>query len=363
MNRRFHKIIIIRLSSLGDIVKTIPVINVIKSNIPEAKITWLVEDRFEHFLELVDGIDEIIIFPKKLLIDNLLNHFFQGSYHLIEYLKLLSTYKFDLLLDFQNNLKSALHCKFIEAKCKVGFARYYSKENSDLFYDVKIVPENYPCYGVDKNINLLKQLGFRIPDDIDIKWKIKKGTVEEVQSFISKLPHEKFFLLHPFVSKRGISKMWPLERYVELAGIILNRFKSTPVFSIEPGDLQTFSFLREKLKQNFYTLPQGTSLEELIVLIKHAKLFIGSDSAPLHLAYLLRTPSIAILGGSYYQFFLPPKNSIGVVVRKNDGKYESVNPHYVREKYNREDFESIEKIMLGDVVSAIKSFIDFPNVN
>ncbi len=164
------KILIIRLSAIGDVVDVLPALRSLRSKFPESRISWLVEDRASEILSGHPDIDEVIVFPRKKWQREILkvNRSIRILSDAFSFYRKLHGECYDLVLDFQGNLKSGVMDMITGTENRVGFGKGFCKEFNYLFTRYRAYPQNKREHRIDKNLSLLKALGietkFQIPE-------------------------------------------------------------------------------------------------------------------------------------------------------------------------------------------------------
>ncbi|GAI46080.1 unnamed protein product, partial [marine sediment metagenome] len=161
VNIRFNRILIIRLSAVGDVINTLPVLAALRNNFPKSLIAWVVEDRAKDILWHRPDLDKVFVFERQ-----------RWSAHLRPDKGLIKTLKetdrfirsirdmhFDIVLDLQGNLKSGLVTYLSKAPVRVGFDHGISKELNHLFTNYRVNLDHQHINRVEKNLMMLKQLG------------------------------------------------------------------------------------------------------------------------------------------------------------------------------------------------------------
>ena len=151
------RFLIIRLSSLGDIIHTLPAFSALRKKFPQAKITWIVEEKGREILELVPGIDRIVDIKMKRL--------HPGSKKFLEEfsnIKKKIRDKDQVVLDFQGLIKSGFLAKLSKAKIKTGFHKHNLKEPlASLFYTDRLAEISENTHVISKNMKLLSLVGIQ----------------------------------------------------------------------------------------------------------------------------------------------------------------------------------------------------------
>ncbi|MDP9290997.1 MAG: glycosyltransferase family 9 protein [Verrucomicrobiota bacterium] len=254
-------VLVVKPSSLGDVVHTLPAVALLKKVLPDARLSWLVNPEWAPLLRESPIVDETLIFPR---------HEFRGLGGAFKFARWLRTMKtFDLVLDFQGLLRSAI----IGRACRGGELLGLSdaREGARFFYD-RVVPVRRE-HAVDRYLKLVASLGFAL--DAEPAFPLPAG--ERTAGFPVDEP---FVLLHPFA--RGAGK--------SLNGTAVAALCS----GLQPVPVVLAGRTEEKPVAGCFDLLNRTSLLELIWLIRHASFVISVDSGPMHIAAALTDRLLAI---------------------------------------------------------------------
>ncbi len=279
-------IAIIRLSSLGDIVHTLPAFQLLRSHFPEARITWIVEAAGAALLENFSGIDEIVVFNLKSR---------QGLFAKISCLfRFVRQWRrrFELLLDFQGLVKSAL-LAFLLAGRRIGFCAKNAREPmAALFYSQRAdcFPEEQ--HVIFKNIHLLSLLGIH---ETTVAYPLKKSAATpQLQEFLSQLhwPQKRCIVLN--VGGGWPTKVLSPAQWLEvIAGL-----KADYPLVLLWGNEREKAMAAALASQGGVPLAPFMNFSDLIFFIEQARLVISGDTLALHLADLTQTPTVGIFGPS-----------------------------------------------------------------
>ena len=329
------KIAIVKLSALGDIVHGMIVLQFIKKNYPESEIDWIVEKRFFEVLENNPHINQIhqvnLKAVKQLRSLTLLWK---------ELRKVLKFGKYDLVIDMQGLVKSALVARMIPSDITLGFEKTSLKEGmAALFYN--------KTYKIDYAENIIKRylalVAYGLKFSID-KENIynKQPSLYSSQDYlfisISKTKHN--IVLVPGASYK--SKCYPVEKMAELTTQIDANFliiwgdEEEKVMSDKIKSLSPKVYVCEKL-----------SIDSLISLITQVDLVVGSDTGPTHMAWALNIPSITLFGPTPGY-----RNTCTTNINKIIESKSKVNPS----KINKNDY-SINNINVGDIVKLAQKLL------
>jgi heptosyltransferase I len=293
-----EKILIIRLSAIGDVVDVLPALRCLRSNFPKSRISWLVEDRASTILSGLPDIDDVIVFPRKKWQREILkvNRTISTLSDVLSFYRKLHGEHYDLVLDFQGNLKSGIMDLITGAKNRVGFGKGFSKEFNYLFTKYRVYPKNKREHRIDKNLSLLKGIGFNAKFQ-NPEFPVSCPDQEYISHFIdennkSSVP---LIIINPCTSEYGSYKRWSTLNYAKLADMILEKHDVKVVFTWGPGELEIVNEIVSHMMQKALVSCK-TTIKQLIELLRRSDLYIGGDTGPLHIASTLCIPTVAIFG-------------------------------------------------------------------
>ncbi len=270
---RPKKILIIKLSSLGDVIHTLPAATSIKNGFKEAKVFWLINSKYKELIENSKTIDEIIE------VDGKIESFFRA-------ISKIRREKFDLLIDFQGLFKTGIISFLSGARRKIGFDK--TKELAHIFLDEKPISQKENIHAIKRYLKICEYLGvkpiYQFPIEIGEKERKK---IDELLSDIGP-----FLIINPFA--RWESKVWEIERYIELSEMIKEKLKITPIFTGAKDEEPLFFEMKKYLKDPFFLF--GLSLKELCCLFLKSICVICPDTGSMHLAAALKVPTISLFG-------------------------------------------------------------------
>lgn len=280
----FRRILIIRLSGIGDVVHTLPLLGALRKRYPQAYIAWLVQRKAEELLLGHPYLDEVIVFER--------DRWISGLWTLI---KKLRKRRFDLVVDSHGQFRSGLFAYITGAKTRLGFNAKDSREFNSLFINLKAPPFPEDWHAVERYLALASLLGVEI-ETKEFIIQIGEPEKEYVERFLRQEGIEKgefLVALNPGSSWK--SKIWPSKNYAHLADILIKNFKARVVLLWGPGEENLVKSISDLMEEKPLIAPR-TGLKELAFLISRCTLFIGSDSAPLHIASAFSIPSIGLYG-------------------------------------------------------------------
>lgn len=282
-------LLVIKPSSLGDIVHGLQIMQTVARQMPDCRITWVARDRFAPLVEAAPFIHETLHFRRKL-----------GLKGQLEIMKTLRGRKFDAVWDMQGLLRSALMAAAAVSREKWG--RGDGREGSTLFYGRKIaLPETEgPHHAIRILQGFPKALG--LDAEIEFPLKLRPGPVFPWHGFFSGDASKNFVI---FTDSRGAGKEWP--GFSELTRLIWERIPGSRVAWCAGSKQEPETTPPEGRFLNL----TGCPLDEMIALVRVNSIFIGNDSGPMHLSAAVGNRVLAIFGPTSPQRFGPwPLDSV-----------------------------------------------------
>ncbi|MDH5711518.1 MAG: glycosyltransferase family 9 protein [Gammaproteobacteria bacterium] len=274
---------ILRLSALGDITHSLPVLRTLQKNWPDTAITWIIGKTEYQLVKDIEGV-EFITFDKS-----------QGlaAYKAIR--QQLKGRHFDILLHMQLSIRASAISYFVSADIKLGFDKERAKDFQWLFSDQKIQPASTRQHVVDSFMEFTSYFGLKpvMEWDLPVAAEASKG----LQHKLDKNDQKKLLVINPCaVAKSRDWRDWTAECYAAVADYAQQKLDMKVVLcggssSREQNVASTiFSLCREKP----VNLVGQTSIAELVALLDQASVVIAPDTGPTHIANALNTPVIGL---------------------------------------------------------------------
>jgi lipopolysaccharide heptosyltransferase I len=285
------QILIVKMGSIGDIVHTLPALAALRRCFPEARIDWLVESRSKSILQDSPSIDELIevdtlAWRRRLLAGSTWREITEG-------LKRLRARRYDFILDFQGLLKSGTLAFLARGGRRIGFARGHRRESlAGLFLSERIAPPPTERHVIDRNLFLLRALGIEsrervfpiaVPEELD----------RRAADQLARWRFADYVALNP--GGGWESKRWGATAFGRLAELIAGELGLPSLVLWGPGEDR----LAEETvgaSGGWARLAPPTGVREMIPYLKRARLFVGGDTGPLHIASALAVPVVGIYG-------------------------------------------------------------------
>jgi heptosyltransferase I len=275
-----QRILIVKLGSLGDLIHAVPAAAALRRAFPQARIDWLVDVRHRELLDLVPIID------RRLAI----NTGAPGS--LVDALRELRRSRYDVALDLQGLLKSAVLARLSGADRVIGFPTPLLRERvARLFY--KETAGVDAAHVIQKNLSMLGALGVQhVPVEFPIEDR-KPEIAVEARARLSIGAAAPFAILNPGAA--WPNKRWPPVYFAEVAAMLRDRHGLRSLVLWGPGEQRVAQDVVDASKGSAAVSPQ-TTLAELVSLAKAATVMVSGDTGPLHVAGAVGTPLVGIYG-------------------------------------------------------------------
>lgn len=277
-----ERFLLVRLTSLGDILHTMPAAAALRAAHPTARIDWVVERKWAPVLEGSPMLDEVIPFDPG------------PAWRVMQSVRRLRRANYTCAIDFQGLYKSALLAAFSKIPVRIGFASDWARERAaSLCYTKRVVPVGR--HVAELNYALAEAAGATRPATPTYPLRVPEEGAASIRARLAKLGIGKYVVVGPGAGWHA--KRWPPERYGELCRELGARQEQgiQTIVLQGPGEkalAQTVCRAAAPAKPTVMT----TTLPELMALLAGAQCVICSDSGPLHLATALGTPVVGLYG-------------------------------------------------------------------
>lgn len=298
VSESFERLLIVRLGSMGDIIHTLPAAIAVRQAFPDATLGWIVEERWAELLcaafEPRSGprsprrpiADKIHTVDTKQWRSSLLS--LQTWERMAAALSELRAPQYQIAIDFQGAVRSAILARWSGAPQTCGFRQ--PRENvASMLYTHQV--EAVGTHIVEQNISLAEAVAGHLSGVPQVEFPCDPTAEKKMEDWLRSKDIRDFILLNPGAGWGA--KQWPAQRYGEVAESLANDGVRS-LINFGPGE--------EELARTAEDASSGAamsikcSLAELIALTRRARLFIGGDTGPMHLAAALNVPVVAIFG-------------------------------------------------------------------
>lgn len=310
------KILIIKLSAIGDVVQTLPALEAIKKTYPTSEVTWVVEEAAAGILEGHPLIHHLLISHRKSWIRKLKNPlmFFAGMKQIVEFLRELRGTRYDIAIDFQGLLKSGMLIGLARAHRKIGFDR--TREFSYLFLNEKLPPYDKEKHALERYLDVARYLGAVNPLPtctlpIEREVAVMKERLKKTVGARHALPL--LAIVNPVARWR--TKLWSEQKFAELADRLIQERRAAVIFTGSSEDRVVIGRIVSMMKQKAENWAGETTLKELAALASLSNLFITTDTGPMHLAAAAGAKVLALFGPTA-PWRTGPYGTSHIIVRK-----------------------------------------------
>ncbi len=365
----FRNILIVKPSSLGDIVRTLPFLPVLREKYPKSRISWLVRPIFADLLRDNPYIDEIIEFDRKYFGKIFRNY--AATRDFFKFLHQLRKRHFDLVIDAQGLFRSGFIAFATGSPVRLGFAR--AREMASMFYNYKVNLPGELEHFVDTCWRLMRPLGlydkpkrFVLPVNDEhqrqaVQLLRKQGIMDD----------EPYFVILP--GGTVAEKRWSAHNFAQLAAKLSAKYHY-PVVLLGNGQIEheialeimqlapnIVSSAKGGIKTDVRTITTNggaagiinlvgkTSVQQMIAIIGKAKMVIGNDSGPLHIAAAMGVGLVALYGPTN-PCVVGPYGYMGSVIEagrnvERTGRYSSKEEHNINSITVEQVFEKVEAVL------------------
>jgi len=277
------RVLIVKLSAIGDVVHGLPVLNALRQGFPEAHISWVVEGRAGDLLAGHPALDRLTVVPRGWL---------KSPAVVWRLRRELRAGRPDVAIDLQGLARSALTAWLSGARVRIGFAGADGRELSPWLNNRLVLPT--ATHVIDRNLQLLLPLGVARP-------VVRFGLPEPLAEAHTV---RQFLQLHRLTGAFAVinpgagwpSKRWEMGRFARVA-CHLGRRHNLPTVVVWAGpEERAWAQQIVSQSQGHALAAPATTLRELAALVRGAALFVGSDTGPLHIAAAVGTPCVGLFG-------------------------------------------------------------------
>jgi lipopolysaccharide heptosyltransferase I len=288
------RILIVRLSALGDIVHAVPVLSALRRHDPAVEIDWLVEEAYAPVLSLVQGLRQHVIVRARVVPPAQSAVLFRGGVGYLKALAFLRRQRYDIALDLQGLVKSAVWARLSGARRVVGFAPAHLRESQAAWlYTETVTPPEAP-HVIRKNLAVAAHLG---APTLPFELALDPGSRPDLGRFIEEaIGPARYAVLNPGAA--WPNKRWPPQRFGALAAALLHRYGLVSFITWGPAERA----LAEGIVQassGAARLAPPTDIADLAALVGGAALVVSGDTGPLHIAAAMGAPIVGLYGPTW----------------------------------------------------------------
>jgi lipopolysaccharide heptosyltransferase I len=272
-----NRLLVVRLGSLGDLVHALPAVAAIRRAHPAAAIDWLVDAAHRDFLALVPVITEVITLEGR------------SAAAWLAARRALRARRYDVAIDFQGLLKSAVLARLSGATRVLGFDRAALRERAAAPFYRERVDVGERGHVIDKNLRLAGAIG--------ASGDVLEFPIGPVESAVAAGTRARFPRGYALINPGAAwpNKRWPAERFGAVADLLQHRFDLPSVVMWGPGE----GDLAEAVvaaSNGAAVAAVATNLPDLVAMARGARLVVSGDTGPLHIAAAVGVPAVALFG-------------------------------------------------------------------
>ena len=277
------RILIVRLSAIGDVIHGMPLACALRERFPQALITWVVEERAAELLRGHQALDELIVLPRGWL---------KSPPAIWRLRRRLRAAHFDVALEAQGLTKAAIAARLSGAKRRIGFGGCWGRELSP-WLNTELVDAS-DLHAVRRNLALLEPLGILAPA---VRFQVPQCAADArfAATMLEQLGlGDRFAIIN--VGAGWPSKLWPAARWAAVAAHLGRDWTLSSL--VVWGNAEEHGRAEEVVEgsEGHARLAAKMTLGQLASLARRASIFLGSDTGPLHLAAAVGTPCVGLYG-------------------------------------------------------------------
>ncbi len=295
-HQRPKSLLIIKLSAIGDVVHALPFLEVLRKNLPDTRIDWLVEEEAFGIIEGHPAIDRIVVSRRKSWQKGLMKGT-KGAFAVFREVSGLLTelraQDYDLVIDLQGLLKSGVLTGLSRGSRKIGMTG--SREGGRIFLNERPVPVDYDQHAIDRYLRVAQYLGCA-----PVPWKgiipihgTQKERMDEILN-ADGLREAPLVAINPLA--RWPTKLWEPQRFASLADRVQDDLGCKIIFTGSVPDRPVIKAISDRMRTRSMNLAGDTDLKELAYLYSRCRALITTDTGPMHMAVAMGCPVVALFG-------------------------------------------------------------------
>jgi lipopolysaccharide heptosyltransferase I len=321
--------LIVRLGALGDIVHAVPAAAALRRAYPDARIDWVVDARHASFAQLITCIDRVVPLEQPTL----------AAW--IQLVRTLRPARYDVALDFQGLMKSAVIARASGARRVAGFSIWHLREKGARPFYSEVGNGGQAPHVIQKNLNLLSVVGIKT---VDVEFPLAHSSSAVVETVKVQASGRPIALINPGAA--WPNKRWPVSRFGEVAAFLRDVRGLEPFVLWGPSE-QSLAEDVVRTSGGAARVAPATTTADLLELSRAAALMVSGDTGPLHIAGGAGTPIVAIFGPTD-----PERNGPWAAGDVVVSRYGSCDCHYQRQC--RQAAWCLNDVSVAEVTAAIQ---------
>ena len=291
-SRKFERILLVKPSSLGDVIHALPVLRGLRHRFPSAKIDWLIGSAFASLLEGNADVNDRILFDR--------TKFSRVGLRLVptrDFLRLIGDLRrreYELVIDLQGLFRSGFLSWVTGAPVRIGFAD--AREGAPIFYTHKISTPPVDVHAVDRNLGVGQLLGFT-SDRVTFDLSLDDSLREQARALLRQHGlRDDDCLVAIAPGARWETKAWPWKNFAQTIDALAENPALHCVLLGGREDISLCEHIAGQCQKQVISLAGKTSIRQMIALLERASLVLCHDSAPMHAAAALGRPLVCLTG-------------------------------------------------------------------
>ena len=284
------RILIIRLSAIGDVVRVLPALHNLRDAFPNAQIDWAVEPKAADIISGHPAIDDLLVFERP-----------EGAWPafkaFMRFCMDVRTRHYEVIADFHGIFKSGLITAFSKADDKYGFARPRSQELSYLFTNRKVRLSSEKLNRVEENLALCERIA-PARSRPNVTMFIPADVQDDIHEYYDHTFDGGKLTIAVHVPVDREEKRWPDAHFAALCDMLLGDGRYEVVLTWGPGQLGEVEAVMRKMRRKPRIAPEMPGLKHYACFVHSANLYFGCDTGPMHIAAIMGTPVVAVFGGT-----------------------------------------------------------------
>ncbi|MBW3625700.1 MAG: glycosyltransferase family 9 protein [Armatimonadetes bacterium] len=346
-----RKILIVKLSSIGDVLMATPVPRALKERLPDSHIAWLVEEKSREVVEGNPYVDEVIVYPlrrwQKLISQG---RHFRALREVWAFLAGLRARRFDLAIDIQGLLRSGIVTWLSGAPYRLG--RDDGREGNNVFLTHMVKARKDYVRASELNLEVLSALGIK-PSSYDLILRIPTEAEEGAERFLADegLPSDaRIAALAPATTRPN--KHWTEEGFAEVSDRLYEEYQMRSVLLGGPADAPMMERIASLCRHRPLIAAGKASYKESAALIRRSRILVSVDTGLLRVGIATKTPTIALFGPTN-PAALRQEERCTVVLKEFPCQFCRKNP-------TCGDRDCMRAITSGDVMQAVSEWLHSP---
>jgi len=318
------KILLIQHGAIGDVLMCTPAVRAIRKHFPEAEITFLVETKAFNAVRHNPNID-------KFIVPNLQMHFLKYFFYLFRFIFI----RYDIVIDFQRNPRSALITFLTFAKKRISFRG----KRRNYAYNIKKIESDNQIYAAINKLKLLQSLG--VKDSVNFMPEFfitgeEEKWAEELWTSLNFQKQDFVVALSP-VSIRTY-RLWEAKNFSKICDFLIDKYQAKIVFTWGPGEFHIIESIQQNMKNKIEVNYKISNIKQLKAIFERSSLFLGNDNGPRHIAITSGVPTIGIFSHLFAAHWTPP----------NIKKHLAISP----------EISGIKNLKVETVITRIEEFME-----